>query len=42
MKHYSTLAQSCVKGNRGPMAARKRITKLRLAMHIVYQKCCEE
>ncbi len=42
MKHYSTLAQSCVKGNRGPMAARKCIAKLRLAMHITYQKMCDE
>ena len=42
MKHYSTLAQPCVKGNKGPMAARKCITKLRLAMRIVYQRCCEE
>ena len=42
MKHYSTLAQSCVKGNRGPMAARKCIAKLRLATHIVHQRCCEE
>lgn len=41
MKHYASLAASCVKGNSGPMASRKAIVKLRLAMHLRFAKCCK-